>query len=260
MNIWVYGDSFAEANVKCWSSQLAEKLKMPIVNQAIGGSSTEYSFRLFTDNVKNRDFQKGDIIIFVTSIPGRLFFKHHTTDAPREAGMYFHPDCQYDWFSKNKKYVYWYLENIDRSILRLNHEAYVSTIKDAAYQFPDCLFIVLPNSNIEDNFNLTVNPPNFLRSYTSLMEISSREIIGYTSIQFYDAHPEPRSCHLCLPNLKILADLMAKSIKHRDISYVSYDKFQTDLITVIKTKKEYINYVRRDILSWKDWFYERLKG
>ena len=230
-----------------------------MVNKALGGSSTEYSFRLFVQDLKAQVFGAGDIVIFVTSTPGRLFFKHQNNTAPREAGMVFTAPQSYDWYWNNVKYIRWYLENIDWDILRLNHEAYVSAIKDAAYQCPKCLFIVLSNSDSGEDFDIKTNPPNFLRSRTYLLEVSRREIHDGNIEKFYNDYPDPRINHLCLPNLEILSDLVIESIRKHDISCIAYDKFKTDLIDTVTTKKDYINYVNSGMIPWRDWWYEQLK-
>lgn len=258
MTMWVYGDSFASAGEGCWPSQTAALLGQTLINQALGGSSTEYSFRLFAQDLRAGRFQPGDCVVFVTSTPGRLFFQHHTLHAPQEAGMYFDPACDYDWYRRNQKQVRWYLENIDWGILSLNHEAYISTMRDAARQHPQCLFVTLPNSTTDQDLGLTVDPPNFLRSHVSLMEISSREIRGYTLPQFYAQHPDPRTCHLCVPNLRRLSQLMVRVIEDRRIDHISADQFQTDLITAIRNRRQYMDYVRRGVLCWKDWFAHRI--
>lgn len=259
MTIRVYGDSFGEDDHEMsWPRQVSNKMKRPIVNYALGGSSTEYSFRMFINDVKNKVFCSGDIIIFVTSTPGRLFFYHHA-QAPREAGMVFNAPDSYEWYHHNAKYIKWYLKNIDWGVLQLNHEAYISAIKDAAYQFPDCLFIVLSNSDSGQNFNISKNPVNFLRSYTYLLKISEKEIIGGNTKQFYESHLDPRINHLCLPNLEILSDLIIESIRKRDVSDITYDKFKTNLIDAIKTKKDYINYVNDGVLAWREWWCNQLK-
>lgn len=259
MTMWVYGDSFAAPGPGCWPSQTAALLKQQLINQALGGSSTEYSFRLFARALQQRSFQPGDIIVFVTSTPGRLFFQHHQQHAPQEAGMYFHPDCEYPWYQRNRKQVQWYLENVDWSVLSLNHEAYISTMRDAARQHPDCLFVTLPVTTSTELLGLCVDPPNFVRSHVSLMDISSREVRGYSLPQFYDLHPDPRTCHLCVPNLRTLTQCMVRVIQDRCAAHISADLFETDLITGIRNRRQYMDLVRRDVLCWKDWFAERLR-
>lgn len=259
MTLRIYGDSFGENDTEqSWSSKVSQKLKRQMINKALGGTSTEYSFRLFVEDIKAGVFETGDIIIFVTSTPGRLFFKHHIT-APREAGMVFTAPKSYDWYWNNIKHIRWYLENIDWTVLKLSHEAYISAIKDAAYQYPDCLFVILSNSESGEDFDIKIDPPNFLRSRTYLLEISRREVLSGTLEKFYTEYVDPRINHLCLPNLEILSDLVIESIRKRDVSCITYDKFQTNLIDPITTRKEYINYVNSGMIPWRDWWYEQLK-
>lgn len=260
MTIRVYGDSFGEDDHDLsWPRQVSTKMQLPIVNHALGGSSTEYSFKLFIDDVNNSTFRSGDIMIFITSTPGRLFFQHQMSHAPREAGMVFNAPDSYEWYWSNVKHIRWYLRNIDWKVLQLNHEAYISAIKDVARHYQDCLFIVMSNSYSGQDFNVNTDPSNFLRSRTYLLEVSRREIHDGNIEKFYNAHPDPRINHLCLPNLNTLSDLMIQAIQQRDISCITYDRFRSDLFDVVNTRKYYKDLVDQGILAWRDWWYQRLE-
>ena len=70
----VYGDSFASPEYtgtqrvqSGWASILSLFLGIPLSNRAIAGSSTEYSFQLFAEDVINNRIGDTDIIIFVVS-------------------------------------------------------------------------------------------------------------------------------------------------------------------------------------------------
>jgi hypothetical protein len=70
---------------------------------------------------------------------------------------------------------------------------------------------------------------------------------------------DPRSNHLTNPNLNTLAELLVESIQTSSVTNITYDKFQTDNITQIEYKTQYMNYLANDLIPHRPWLLSNLK-
>jgi hypothetical protein len=262
----IYGDSFAEEKLGCWANILAKNLRMQCKIKAVGGSCTEYAFKHFIKDLKNQEFGKSDVIIFVMSSPGRLNFSYQLNEKP-ETGTQIIRDFndnkvvnpRNNWYNENEGYIDWYLANKDHSLDNINHEAYISVIKDTAYNYPDALFIVLPIVPIFCDLGLKTNPDNFLRSYTYLNEISKGEVIGvsirenwYKRFISFTNNIDVRINHLTDPNIKILAYTLEEVIRTRSIDLLKYNIFKKEIIPYITSEEDWNDGIKKGYYIYQD--------
>jgi hypothetical protein len=269
----VYGDSFADSSSNTgWSEILSKKLDIPLKNNAISASSTEYSFKLFMNDVQNNVIGDTDIIIFVISSLGRLYFSYQQNENPESAALYLRgPSSNFkqdwDWYHKNKNHIEWWMLNYDQDTQSNSFEAYVQVLKVFAISRPECTVVVLPafEYNYSKDPFQNASPRNFLRPSVVLMNISKAEVgfkhhetLNYSWFAQY-IKSDPRVNHLTNPNLNILAELLIESIQTSSVTNITYDKFQTDNITQIEYKTQYMNYLVNDIIPPRPYLLSNLK-
>jgi hypothetical protein len=272
----VYGDSFAapaftgtQRIPAGWATMLSLLLELPLSNKAVHGSSTEYSFQIFAEDVINNCIGDTDIIIFVVSSLGRLYFQHQQKTAPSTASVYLSDPAKKNiakWYLDNKSHIEWWRYNNDRDLQGLTFESYVQFLKMFALSKPDTVVIVLPGFEYgyADDFFKNTCPTNFMKGKTTLMNISKNEA-GMADYNFFDyayfskfTLEDPRVNHLTNANLHTLAFLLAEAIKNLSIDNLTYDKFQKNNIGQIKNKDEYLNYVENNIISYKSYILANL--
>ena len=272
----VYCDSFASPEYtgtqrvqSGWASILSLFLGIPLSNRAIAGSSTEYSFQLFAEDVINNRIGDTDIIIFVVSSLGRLYFQHQQKEAPNTASMYLSDPLKKNpakWYWNNKSHIEWWRYNNDLNLQGLTFEAYVQFLKMFALSKPDTVVIVLPAFEYGYNEDIFKNtcPTNFMKGKITLINISKNEA-GMADYNFFDyayfskfTLEDPRVNHLTNSNLHTLAFLLTESIKNLSLDNITYDKFQKNVIGQIKNKDEYLNYVASNIILYKSYILANL--
>jgi hypothetical protein len=120
------------------------------------------------------------------------------------------------------------------------------------------------NGYSRDIFN-NVPPHNFLRTDIYISNVSRDETDQNPSRYFkYSDWTEfvkddPRSNHLTVPNLNILANLLCTSIKNLNADNITYDKFKTKIINKITSKDQYLQYVNDGILTYRNDIENNLK-
>ena len=265
--IRVYGDSFAAEHAPepySWPKLLGQLYNLPVVNKAVSGSSTEYSIKTLIDDI---DKIEDDIVIFVTSTPGRLHFEHQQRHRPETAATYIHAgdrlssDQDHSWYHQNKNHIEWWLVNHDWQINQINHEAYLHLIRSIARSKPNAVFVIIPNSDHFVHVDSGQDPNNFLITKTCLLQISENENVkefptwqDWTKYSKWDF----RINHLSKPNLEILASVVFDCINERDMSSLTYDKFKKHFLTPLRTKQQYRDYVELGYLSYMQWAEEQL--
>lgn len=269
--IRVYGDSYCApwGNVKCWPEILGDNMNLPVVNKGISGSSTEYATKCFANDVAENVIEATDIVIFVTSTPGRLAFSHQNYQRPETASLYVHAPSKLtessygNWYKLNKHHIEWTQVEQDLKLLQLNHESYLRLIKDVARSMPDVTFLILPNSDHYCHILESEGPKNFLKSSTYLNIISGNEFKD--NLTYHDwVRPtgiDYRVNHFTVQNLKILAKLVEQSINELTVENITYDKFQKDVLRPLESKEQYLEYVSNgylyDMLN-VDWFTKKV--
>jgi hypothetical protein len=259
----IYGDSFADSQTGSWTTILAELLGIPIVNKAISGSSTEYSVYTFINDVNKGIIGDKDIIVFVPSSTGRLYFSHQLDHAPRTASLYMHKtenfDKTHEWFWENKDHIEWWMVNNSTKMQSITFESYIQLLKNFAFSKPSSIMVVLQafnNGYSRDIFN-NVPPHNFLRPDIYIGDVSRAETDQHPSRYFKYGDwiefikNDPRTNHLTIPNLNILANLLCTSIKNLNADNITYDKFHVNNINKITSKKQYLQYVNDGILPFR---------
>ncbi len=253
----IYGDSFAADQLGSWTKMLADLLEIPIANNAISGSSTEYSIYTFINQVKEDKIGDKDIIVFVPSSTGRLYFSYQLDTAPSTSTVV--PSSS-KWYLENKDHIEWWMVNNSTKMHVITFESYIQLLKNFALSKPSCVMVVLQafnNGQVSDIFN-NVPPHNFLRPKIFLNDISIAETDQQPNSRFFNYNDwskftkaDPRSNHLTIPNLNILANLLHTSIKILNADNITYDKFQSNNIKKITLKKQYLQYVNDGILPYR---------
>jgi hypothetical protein len=88
--------------------------------------------------------------------------------------------------------------------------------------------------------------------------LKHHETLNYSWFAQY-IKSDPRVNHLTNPNLNILAELLIESIQTSSVTNITYDKFQTDNITQIEYKTQYMNYLVNDIIPPRPYLISNLK-
>jgi hypothetical protein len=274
----IYGESFAAGewggnphDIMGWAKMLGDLLSLPIQNNAISGSSTEYAISIFVKEVNSGQVGDDDIIIFVPSSTGRLYFSHQLNVDPSTASKYLNEPQNpgsHDWYWKNKDHIEWWMLNNDRLMQGITFESYIQLLKNFAISKPQCTVIILPAYNNgyynQDIFN-AIPPVNFLRANVFLKNISDAEIVLDTS-EYVDhnswrefTYIDSRANHLTNTNLSILAKLLSESIQTLSIDNITSDKFQTKNIEKIASKEQYLKYVSSNLIPYLKYIEKNLK-
>lgn len=254
--IWVYGDSFAapgEGSAKSWLNFLGKILELPVINSAINGASTEYAMKQFVEAVHGNSIQDDDIVIFVNSSVGRMHFQYQNeqphTAVWRNGDGYDLSDPKHHWVSYNRHHLEWYLSNIDLHVTSIAHEGFIHILKNFAETRNGPVVIL---SNMSHNLDMPIGnlPKNFLRPKIFLNEIAMSEVHGKASYSEWVKYTgnDLRVNHLSIPNLIILAKLVARSIVELDTTHITYDRFKKDIFKPIKDKAQYDEYVANGLL------------
>jgi hypothetical protein len=273
----IYGDSFAAGElggkppgIMGWGKMVGDLLEIPVANKAISGSSTEYSINTFVRDVKDGIVGDNDIVIFVPSSTGRLYFSYQLQTDPSTASKYLHtsevPKSQ-EWYWKNKDHIEWWMVNSDTQTHKITFESYIQLLKNFAVSKPQSTVVVIPaydNGYDKDIFN-ALPPVNFLRANIFLKTVSSTEVIGSNTNHLDHAwwreftKFDSRANHLTNTNLTILANLLTESIQTLSIDNITYDKFKTNVIDKITSRDQYLTYVSSGMLPYMNHIENNLK-
>lgn len=255
--IHVYGDSYvADDDEKpSWVFNIASKLKTNYQNNAISGSSTEYSIKKFIKDVDK--FLPNDIIIFCFSTVGRLSFEYINNKLPNSSCAFsndYKTNPHFEWFRKNEDYLKWFVMERDMQLLNINVEGYHCILRSFAMSNPDKILVILTNTDhqFRDIINLDCGS-NYIRPNIQLNRISSNEFLDCNTYNEFTKYTrfDCRTNHLTEENRKILSDLIVRSINLRNVDEITYEKFQSRNISVIQNAKEYRRYVDRGTIPYK---------
>lgn len=269
--IYAYGDSYIDNGYRLcimdkvieydgWAQILAKKLGYQLLNRGVSGSSTENAMMKFTEDIKENRFASGDIILFLTSTPGRLHLEFQR-ERPETASVYLHEvDTslpRHAWYRENQHYIRWHIENFDVGLAQLNHVCYLHTIINFARSRPDLKIMLLSNTDQDEQIKLPELSPNCLRVPTEIGQISRNEWIdcdyhGWISFTKFDA----RTNHLSNPNLNTLAQLVFDSLATGSTDNFTYDKFQQRIFSPIRSKEDYYRYAEQGLIYNKPTFFD----
>jgi hypothetical protein len=271
MKLHIYGDSFAEGNKKwdieninyCWPEKVAENLGLKFINNAISGSSAEFSMYRFVNDIENENIDSDDIIIYVQTSFDRLYFNYFIHDNPRMSCYFLgvnkeeiNSTPQYSYFRENYDHLVWYYNNIEEKINRLYHESFLHSIKNYAVNNPGVKILLLllePMSELAemDHFGFFENlPKNLYFPNLSLRTISENEFTDTWDVQRWSkiAGYDPRVNHFSCPNLETLVNLTTNTFKEGSIENWSVDKFATKIFSRVDTLEKYLDYCDQKML------------
>jgi hypothetical protein len=256
----IYGDSFGasvDQSMQSWVTILKEKLQIPLVNKAVFGGSTEYAALKFVNDVEKDVIKDNDIVIYIPSTKGRLHFDFQISNHPETAAGYCHgpdtrPNVDNSWYNKGKEHIEWWMVNASHDIISINFESYTHLISNVARSKPNATFIILKHIEWDHHVPNIIHPDNFLMPSVLLRDITENEIIGgYSYMDFVEfTQYDPRSNHLTIPNLKILAELVYETINTQSVKNFTIDKFKNNLIERITSKEQYLEYINQGYLDY----------
>ena len=264
----IYVDSYAEdPNLVSWASQLAAKLKIPMLNRGISGTSIEYSIKYFIKDKLSNTISHNDTVIFIFSSPGRHHLKYQNK-FPRTASIYSygrssngHNVNDITYYQENKEHIKWYEANKDDDIFKVNASSYLHMLINYARSKPDVTFMVLYMDILLHPIELPILD-NFLISNISLRQLSDNEfgcdVYFHSFVKKVIA--DPRYNHLTIPNISIFADLIHKAILTKDTSIITYDKFLRGILDKnLLSQKDYLYFIDRGLLYNNERYMDRLR-
>jgi hypothetical protein len=266
----VYGDSYAEEvlqNPISWTSQLATKLNLTMLNRATSGSSIEYSIKYFIEDKLSNIISSDDIIIFIFTALGRLHLKYQIKH-PRTAsafaagrfGINYFPNY-ISYYKQYEKYINWFQKNKDENIFKINASSYFHMLNNYARSNPNNTFIILSVDTLLHPIDIPLLD-NFLIPNINLRKISNNEFSSGIDFQSFIRHLtiDVRHNHLTIPNSAILAELLYKVIINNDPTILTYDKFLQNILDInIKSKKDYLHYIEKEIVYFMPKIMDSLK-
>jgi hypothetical protein len=264
----IYGCSYAaeyDYSQDSWPKLLSKSLGIPLINQAVGGSSTEFSMLNICRDISNNVIADDDIICFVMTTAGRVNLRYVTDNVPNKASNYVHdvPDNYRDtWYCDNKSFIEWYLVNQDYRLIDINQQSYIHSLINYAYAKPSVKFILLKNLPFREKLPYAM-PKNFLMPDVYLGHISRNEIYDFYSNDEYRGNMigfDPRSNHLSEPNIKILVDLITQSIQELDVNNFKHEYFHSKILNKKINLNQYLDYVNLGILPKNDSTIRKLSG
>lgn len=256
--MYVYGDSFAAPSTltqTIWVKILADSLNLKLVNNAVRGSSTEYSFLKFIKDLQSNTFKPGDAIVFVISGPGRLHFNYQLFRDPSTASKFLGEvdvtDPANVWYKQNKNNIDWYIKNYNQEINQINHASYIHVLKSFAEENANIPVIVLQNPRINNDLQPKITPENFFLPTVSLLEVSNNEAVsGDANFEDWTEYTDIdcRLNHLTNPNHIILADAVKQTFINKTIDFWNYDLFQKSIIKKVTSLEEYEHFVKQGVI------------
>ena len=137
MKLHIYGDSYVNLNANldvqnkqfCWPEEVAKKLGLKSINNAVAGSPAEFSMYKFVNDIKNETIDDDDIIIYVRTSHNRLYFSHFIHKDPimscsfiglSKEEIYSNP--RYTYYKDNYDHLVWYYNNVEEKVNKLHHE------------------------------------------------------------------------------------------------------------------------------------------
>jgi hypothetical protein len=274
MKIYAYGDSYIANGwhpfqvpglptlyFDGWTQILAKNLNVELHNRGVSGGSTENAILKFADDVRNSEFNSGDVILFQTSTPGRLHLEFQK-ERPETASVYLHEvditQPRHAWYRENQRYIRWYIENFDVNVAQLNHVCYQHTIINFARSRPDLKIVLLSNSHQDEYEHIKLPEPseNCIIVPVELDRVAKNEWIDCTynewiSFTRFDA----RINHLSNPNLNTMAQLISESLTTGSTDNFTYDKFQQRIFSPIRSREDYYRYAEQGLIYNKPTFF-----
>lgn len=258
--LWIFGDSYVAPNLNGteWPKLLADKLAIEYENFGVDGSSSEHAMREF-QRVVTKNTIEDSVIIVLLSTTGRLDLEFQIL-RPETASQYVSPTFSaqtpnHEWYRENKKHIEWLSVNYNYKSAWLNRACYIHAIKNFAESNLSNTVIVLQNGvqSVKSEDPMTpmgILPPNFILSEVDIDKISRYEMIDVDRHSEFVKHTgwDSRINHLTNPNLEIMAETIKQMILTRDVTVLSYERFQQKIIKQIKTKQQLDEYITAGIL------------
>lgn len=271
MKLVIYGDSFVNHNnyldiqnkQYCWPEKVAKNLGLNYINNAVSGSSAEYSMYKFVKDIENERIDSDDLVIYVQTNGNRLYSSHFIHKEPNMSCSFtglskkeIKLGPRYYYFRENYDHLVWHYNSIEPKVNSLHHESFLHSIKNYAVNNPGVKILLLllesmPEFGEMDHFGFLKNlPKNLYFPNLSLNSISRDEFVDdwnvgkWSRLIGYD----PRLNHFSRPNLKTLVNLTTDTFKNGGVKDWTKDKFITKIFSRADTLEEYLDYCNRKLL------------
>lgn len=266
MKLIIYGDSFASRNIRadvqnkqfCWAERVAKNLDLKYINNAVSGSSAEFSMYKFVDDIENNRIDSNDYIIYVQTNHNRLYSNHFIHKQPDMSAAFpwlskeeIESNSKYYYFRQNYDHFVWYYSNLEQKVDILHHESFLHSIKSYAAHNPGLKILLLLLEPIEDHFGFFENlPKNLYFPNLSLNNISEDEFEDNWNVKKWSklVGVDPRLNHLSRPNLKTLANLATDTFRNGYVGNWDKDKFITKIFSQVDTLEKYVDYCNKKML------------
>ena len=255
----VFGDSFANyskgveaGDIICsWTTELANKLNLPLLMYGIAGSSLSYSLHMFFEYYLSEEYDSEDYIIFLTSDPvSRSYTKtmpHPSLGvAPGALHNPFYTRHEKRWLKNNIKSLDWYQMSCANQGLNFELVQTFATLKVWADSHLTNKLLVMRVFGIYfdqhiESFNEIIKPnSNFfpiLEKENSLYKLSIDEFASYEMFAQCIAGNDPRMNHFSKVNRDILVSLVYEIFKNNSINGFDSNHF---IKNIYNTKDEVV--------------------
>ena len=276
--IRVYGDSYCSpcypsgtSIADHWPSILSRKLNCKEINKAVPGTSNAVIYTRLKEDIQTNKFSDNDTecIIFQFSTIGRYYNDYIIRKIPDACSSVLHASQDMripikEYYEENKEHIKWAISEYSSAVEHHHMESTLYWLKHyVSARYPNIKIVVLFNSLYPTDIDtsLLTTTDNFIcLDHFSLTEISFSEIEGNTTfseiIKFTKS--DPRSNHLSIPNLEILADSIFNIIKTNDKSYLNYDSFHKNNFAKIENKEQYSKLVTDGVIYHISDMYNKL--
>ena len=277
-NIRVYGDSYCSScypsgnNIADhWTSILSRKLNCNEVNRAVPGTSNAVIYTRLKEDIQRKKFSDSDTecIIFQFSTIGRYYNNHIIKEIPDACSSVIHasPDMRTsikEYYEENKEHIKWAISEYSPEVEWHHMESTLYWLKHyVSVKYPNIKIVVLFNYlyPISIDTSLLMTTENFIcLDHFSLTETSFSEIKGNKNfievLEFTKG--DPRSNHLTIPNLEILANSIFNVIKTNDKSYINYESFHKNNFGKIENKEQFNQMVAEGVIHYIPDMYNKL--
>lgn len=255
----VFGDSFANyskgpasGDITCsWTSDLAERLGIPLLMYGIAGSSLSYSLHMFFEYYASAEFDPEDYIIFLTSEPvSRSYTKTMTHPslgvAPGALNNPYYTKAEQRWIKNNIKSLVWYQMSCANQGLNFDLVQVFSTLKvwSETHLTNKLLIIrvfgIYADDHIDALNNVIKPTDNFfpiISRENSLFKISIDEFASEDLFNDCIGGNDPRMNHFSKVNREILIKLVFEIFKTNSVDTFSSSHF---IKNIYNTKDEAI--------------------